>query len=144
MVGAGEDVGLFVLTVDSEAPLLFLDPRRRRRRRSRRSRRGNDTSVSADPLPLLLREALALPPEGAGEGPELERRALPDETEDEAEEMIVGSEGKPFDPPPFPPLPVDGRSVGSKAGSAVPSAKATAGARKSNAKERFMVVVDGW
>ena len=136
MVGAGEDLGLFVLTVDSEAPLLFLDPRRRRRRRSRRSRRGNDTSVSADRLPLLLREALALPPEGVGEGPELERRALPDE--DEAEETIVGSEGKPFDPPPFPP--VDGRSVGSKAGSAVPSAKATAGARKSNAKERFMVV----
>ena len=136
MVGAGEDLGLFVLTVDSEAPLLFLDPRRRRRRRSRRSRRGNDTSVSADPLPLLLREALALPLEGVGEGAELERRALPDEAEDEAEETIVG---KPFDPPPFP-LPVDGRSVGSKAGSAVPSAKATAGARKSNAKERFMVV----
>ena len=105
--------------------------------------------MSADPLPLLLREALALPPEGAGagEGPELERRALPDETEGEVEETIVGSEGKPFDPPPFPPLPVDGKSVGSKAGSAVPSAKATAGARKSNAKERFMVVrsqVDGW
>ena len=90
---------------------------------------------------MLLREALALPPEGAGEGAELERRALPDEAEDEAEEVIVGSEGKPFDPPPFPPLPVDGRSVGSKAGSAVPSAKATAGARKSNAKERFMVVL---
>ena len=129
-VGAGvlAVLALFALTVGSEAPLLVLDPRRRRRRRSRRR---NDASVSAavalDPPSLLRRE----------------REPEPDEIdeEDEAEDKTSVS---PLDPPlgffepPFP-LPEDGRSVGSKAGSAVPSAKAAAGARRSNAKERFMV-----